>query len=155
MSPNTHFTDTWTLLISLFQHIWRATRFAPLDGVCKCPLKGWAASPYIQSISRCCPNEKCTNWPKILDVASINLSWRLPSVGPYKLVITPLGHTIDWNFMPCTRLCSLYSCLCSSAGLHTERTLPSTKPQKVSNGAPIWWCNWHVSSDLLETAKVG
>ena len=117
MPPNTLFTDTWTLLISLFQDIWRGTRFVPLDGVCKWPLKRWAGyteyiyrvspmyHPYIQSISRCGPNEKCSNWSKILVLASINLSWRLPSVGPYKLVITPLGRTIDWNFMPCTRLC--------------------------------------------------
>ena len=31
------------------------------------------------------------------------LSCRLPSTGPYKLAISPLGATTDWNLIACTR----------------------------------------------------
>ena len=71
--------------------------------------------------------------------ANIPLSCLFPSTGPKRLATRPFGATTDWYFRAWTFLCPLYTILWFLPGLLIGRTVPSTNPQQLRNGAPHWW----------------
>ena len=72
-------------------------------------------------------------------MASIPLSWRFPSIDPWRFATKPFGATTDWNFIACTFLCPFYKIFWLSLGLEIGRTVPSTNPQQLLKAAPFWW----------------
>ena len=61
----------------------------------------------------------------------------LPSTGPNKLAIIPLGVVTDWYFKACNLLCPLHNIRWFTFGLQQGRTFPSIKPQRLSSAAPF------------------
>ena len=108
MSPNTHSTDTLTLIILLLKSTCWAFKPGPLKGAWSCIRKSYAWSPYIQRTLPFGACECCWSCPSNPDSANIALSCRLPSTGPNKFETSPLGVTTLWNFMAWMRLCPLY-----------------------------------------------
>ena len=81
--PNIHSIDTRTSAMLSLKSFCCCVRYSPLTHACEYHLKGYAGSPYIQSLSCWVPKEKFSSTGISPDILNIVTSWRLPSTGTY------------------------------------------------------------------------
>ena len=74
------------------------------------------------------------NWVKISLSLNMPASCRQPYIGPNQLAIIPFGATTLWNFNAWDLLWPLNTSLWFCWGQQIGRTVPSMKPQQLSNG---------------------
>ena len=89
---------------------------------------GYAGSPKLHSTIPLEPKEFLCSVCKSPDMAKIAQYWPLPSAGPNKLAIIPLGDVTDWYFKTCNLLYPLYHIHWFTFGLQKNGTVLSIKP---------------------------